>query len=64
MGHTCQWGCGQLACPLLPPPALAAASLLLQLLRLFYSPLYRQKLSKHFRLVYRAVQEHFVSTPT
>lgn len=26
-------------------------------------PLYRQKLSKHFRLVYQAVQEHFVFSP-
>lgn len=44
-----------------PPPS--AQRLLLQRLHFQPSPLYRQKLSKHFRLVYQAVQEHFVSSP-
>lgn len=64
-------GCSCLACTHMhtqgssaaaqPPPA--AQHLLLQLLHFQPNPLYRQKLSKHFRLVYQAVQEHFVSSP-
>lgn len=31
--------------------------------RFFHGPFRRQRLSQHFRLVYRAVREHFVSAP-
>lgn len=51
---------------LLPPtlPSPQQLVLLLQFLHLVHSPLHRQRLSKHSRLVYRAVQEHFVPFPT
>lgn len=46
------WGEGQPgALPAHTPPSSSWA-LLLQFLHLFYSPFYRQRLSKHFRLVY------------